>query len=89
MTLPALLFGFILAALYGAGFHFWKADELKKILLYLVLSEIGFWSGHALGSYLGWAFAPIGPLYAGMATLGSVVFLFGGWWLSQVDIERE
>ncbi len=89
MTFPALLFGLILAALYAAAFHFWKADGLKKLLLYLLLAEIGFWAGHFLGAALGWSFAAVGPLNAGMGTLGAALFLFAGRWLSQVEINQK
>ncbi len=89
MTFPALLFGLILAALYGAAFHFWKADPLKKLLLYLLLAEIGFWAGHFLGAALGWTFAAVGPLNAGLGTLVAALFLFAGRWLSQVEINQK
>jgi len=35
MTLPALLFGLVLASVYGTAFHFWKGGSLGKLLLYL------------------------------------------------------
>ena len=89
MTLPALIFGLLLAALYGAAFHFWKADSLPRLALYIGLSETGFWAGHIASALLGWHFAAIGPLNAGLATLGSVLFLFGGRWLSQVEVSRQ
>jgi hypothetical protein len=89
MTFPAFLFGLILAALYGAAFHFWRAESLKKMLLYLLLAEMGFWTGHFLGTTLGWKFALIGPLNAGMGTLGAALFLFVGSWLSQVEIKQK
>jgi hypothetical protein len=89
MTFPALIFGLILAALYAAAFHFWRAENLKKLLLYLILSEAGFWAGHFLGVALGWTFAQVGPLNAGMGTLGSVIFLFVGHWLSLVEINKK
>lgn len=89
MTFPALLFGLVLAALYAAAFHFWRGDSLKKLLLYLPLSEAGFWAGHFLGAALGWTFAAVGPLNAGLGTLGSALFLFVGRWLSMVEVDRK
>ncbi len=86
MTVPALIFGILLAALYGAAFHFWRAETLKKLLLFILFAEIGFWAGHFLATSLGWNFVQIGPLNAGLGTLGSVLFLFVGDWLSQVEI---
>lgn len=89
MTFPAVIFGFILAAFYAAAFHFWRGDSLKRLLLYLLLSELGFWAGHFLGAVLGWTFAAVGPLNAGVGTLGSAIFLFVGRWLSLVEINKK
>ena len=89
MTFPAFLFGLLLAALFGAAFHFWRAEGLKKLILYLILAELGFWGGHLLGTALDWKFALIGPLDAGMGTLGAAAFLFAGSWLSQVEIRQK
>jgi hypothetical protein len=89
MTLPALIFGIILAALYGSAFHFWKADGLPRLALYIGISELGFWVGHLLAALLKWHFIAVGPLNAGMATLGSVLFLFVGRWLSQVEVSQK
>lgn len=89
MTLPALLFGILLAALYGSAFHFWKAENISRLVLYLILSEVGFWTGHLISSGLDWHFASIGPLNAGLGTIGSVLFLFVGRWLSQVEVSRK
>jgi hypothetical protein len=88
MTLPALLFGILLSSAYGAAFHFWKGGSLRRLLLYVILAWIGFWMGHLLGAALGWSFAAVGPINAGMATLVSAIFLFGGEWLSRVEITQ-
>jgi len=89
MTLPALLFGIVLSSLYGFAFHFWKGGSLNKLILFLLLAWIGFWIGHFVGGLLGWSFAAIGPINAGMATFGSAVFLFVGEWLSRVEVTRK
>lgn len=85
MTLPALLFGILLAAFYGAAFHAWKGDPLKRLLLYLFIAEAGFWGGHILAASLHWSFASVGPLNAGAGTLFCLLALFLGRWLSQVE----
>jgi hypothetical protein len=89
MTLPAILFGIVLSSVYGAAFHFWKGGSIGKMFLFLALSWVGFWIGHITGAALGWTFASIGPLHGGMATLGSALFLFGGEWLSRVELSRN
>lgn len=86
MTLPSFLFGVLLAAFYAAIFHFWGGDKLRKLILYLLLAQAGFWSGHILGAVLGWTFAAIGPLNAGMGTVLCFLVLTIGRWLSQVEV---
>ena len=82
MTYPALFYGFLLASLYGAAFHFWIGGRGLKLVFFLALSWIGFWAGHFLGIFLGWSFANLGPLRAGMGTVFSIFFLLVGNWLS-------
>jgi hypothetical protein len=89
MTFPAIIFGFILSTIYGTAFHFWKGGSLGKLFLYVTLAWLGFWSGHFVGGTLGWSFATAGPLNAGMATLGSIILLFVGEWLSRVEISKK
>jgi hypothetical protein len=89
MTLPTLLFGLLISTLYGAAFHLWRGGSIWKLILYLVLGWSGFWLGQVLGTRLGWTFASLGSLHLGMATLMSAIFLFGGYWLSLVEVERK
>jgi uncharacterized membrane protein YeaQ/YmgE (transglycosylase-associated protein family) len=89
MTIPAVLFGIFLSTLYGALFHFWRGGETKRLILYLVLSWVGFWVGQLLGTAMGWTFAEVGSLNLGMATLGSAIFLGVGYWLSLVEVDRK
>jgi hypothetical protein len=86
MTFPAIIFGIILSTIYGSAFHFWKGGGISRLILYIILSWLGFWIGHWIGSATGWTFAAAGPINTGMATLGSAVFLFVGEWLSRVEI---
>ena len=89
MTIPALLFGFLISTLYGAVFHFWRGGGAGRLLLYLFLGWLGFWIGQFLASRLGWSFASLGPLHLGMASLGSWLFLGAGYWLSLVEPEKQ
>ena len=82
MTLQAVLLGFMVATLYGAGFHLIRGGSLWRLGLYLIFAWIGFWGGHYLGNVLGWTFIRIGALNFGMATLTSILFLLLGYWLS-------
>ena len=89
MTLPAILFGIALSTAYGTAFHFWKGGSLKKLLLYIVLAWLGFWTGHIVGGLIGWSFAAVGPINTGLATIGSALFLFVGEWLGRVEVTHK
>lgn len=88
MTFPAFVFGFLIGALCGAAFHFWRAESVKKLILYLILGEIGFWIGHTVGNKLQWEFGMIGMLNSGMGIIGALLVLFVGSWLSRVEIKQ-
>lgn len=89
MTIPTLLFGFLLSTLYGAVFHFWRGGNAGRLLLYLTLAWAGFWIGQVAAGMLGWTFLSLGALHVGMATICSLIFLGLGYWLSLLEVERE
>ncbi|MEW6028627.1 MAG: hypothetical protein AB1564_00355 [Chloroflexota bacterium] len=86
MTVPTLLFALLLALLIGALFHLWRGGGGGKLLLYLVLSVLGFAAGHFLAVWRGWSLLRVGSLEAGVAGLGSLLFLAVGEWLSMVNV---
>jgi uncharacterized membrane protein YeaQ/YmgE (transglycosylase-associated protein family) len=89
MSIPTLFLGLILSTLYGALFHLWRGGNAGRLLLYLLLSWIGFWLGHFIGNYLKISFDTLGQLHLVFATLGSLVFLAIGYWLSLVQAENK
>jgi hypothetical protein len=89
MTIPAILFGVVLSSAYGTAFHFWKGGGMNKLFYYVILAWLGFWIGHFVGGLIGWSFAAIGPLNAGMATLGSLVVLVAGEWLGCIEVTTK
>jgi uncharacterized membrane protein YeaQ/YmgE (transglycosylase-associated protein family) len=89
MTLPTLIFGLLLSTFYGAAFHFWKDGGLGKLALYLILGWAGFWLGHLAASLLNWSFDSLGALHFGSATVGALIFLGAGYWLSLVEVDRK
>ncbi len=88
MTLPSIVIGLLIALLMGSLFHLGFDGGGGRLLLYLLLSLFGFFAGHALGSALHWQVLPLGPLDLGMAVIGSILFLFLGYWLSLVEVGR-
>lgn len=89
MTPQAFLLGVLVSSLIGALFHLWRGGDLKRLILYLGLSWLGFWGGHFLALQLKWNFAAVGPLNLGMAILAAVVVLGVGYWLSLVKVEKQ
>ena len=69
MTIPSLLFGLLLSTFYGVTFHVWRGGSAGKLILYLILSWIGFWAGHILAEYFGWSLINLGPINLGLATI--------------------
>lgn len=89
MNIPILLFGIVLSTLYGALYHFWKGGSIKRLVLLIGLSWAGFWVGHIIGGLTNLSFGGIGSLKTGMATIGSLIFLVVGDWLSLVEVQRK
>ena len=87
MTLPSMLFGLLCALLVGALFHVVVDGGLWRLVLYLVLSIAGFGTGAWIAMSQSWEVLPIGPLDVGAATIGSLVFLGLGYWLSLVRVQ--
>ena len=82
--MPALFLGFLISSLIGALFHLWKDGGPGRLLLYLILSWMGFGAGHFLGGLIDFTFLSYGELYLGAALTGCVLFLCIGYWLSLV-----
>ncbi len=89
LTLPAFVFGLLISSLYGAAFHLWKGGGLGRLLLYLLLSWAGFWLGHYIAVRMALTLASVGPIRVGAGTIGSLIFLFAGHWLSLIQLEES
>lgn len=87
MTLPSLVLAVVCSLLIGALFHLLVDGGPGRLLLYLILSTVGFGAGQWLASSQHWSFLPIGPLQLGPAALGSVIVLGVGHWLSMVRVQ--
>jgi hypothetical protein len=89
MNISSILFGCLFALLYGALFHLWRGGSLKKFLLFQALSWAGFWIFDLIAGFIKWTFFSVGPLHLGMATIGAILFLFIGNWLSKPKSETK
>jgi len=80
---PTATFAFILATLYGAGFHFVVGGDVRRLALFLLSAWIGFALGHLLGVTFGIDILNIGTLRIVAATIGALVALFAAHFLTQ------
>jgi len=86
MTIPSLIFAFLIASLYGVIYHLIRGGGLGRMLLFLIFGWTGFTLGHLIGIWQGWTLLPVGELNFGMSTLGSFFFLIVGDWVSHIRI---
>ena len=89
MTLPSLLFALLVALFYGVLYHLVRNGGFWRFILYLALSVAGFAIGHFLGLWRGWVFMPLGSLNLGMSSVGSLIILMFGDWLSRIEGSQE
>ena len=75
MTIPALIFAFLIASLYGAIYHLIRDGGPGRLFQFLLLSWVGFVLGHLVGIWQGWQLFPLGQLNLGMSTLGSLLLM--------------
>ncbi len=85
MTLPGITLSIVIASLYGSLYHLVRSDGGKRLLLYLILSWIGFGLGHWMGEARHWMFFRLGAINLGTATIGSYLLLGLGDWLSRYE----
>jgi hypothetical protein len=89
MTVPSLLFALLIALLLGSLYHLIRGGRFLRLLFYIGLSILGFAAGHLVGLWQGWALFPLGSLNLGMSTLGSLIILVIGDWLSRIESKGE
>jgi len=89
MTFPAIVFSFFIAAMLGSLLHLWRGGSLFRLVLYLVLSWVGFFGGHLIAEALQINLIDVGTIHLGMGLVGSLTLLGVGYWLSLVDVENS
>ena len=72
---PTTVFGFIIATLFGAGFHLLVGGDARRLALFLLAG----WGGFGLGQLISMMFSinifNVGTLHIMSATLGAVIAL--------------
>jgi len=89
MTIPAIVLGVVVSTIYSSAFHLWRGGGAGRYFTFLILGWIGFWLGHFIGAQFGLDFLIVGPLRLGMATIGSLVILLFGNWLTHIEPAKE
>ncbi len=80
-----LVLGFLLATIYGAGFHLIFGGPIKRILVYLAAAWLGVFAGQFLGDFFNFELLKLGKIHLVSATLGAWAFLLMAWWLVGQD----
>lgn len=89
MTVPTLLFALLIALFYGSVYHLIRGGSFWRLVLYLGLSVLGFVLGHLVGVWRGWMLIPIGTINLGLSSIGSILLLVFGDWLTRIDANQE
>jgi len=86
MTIPTMIFAFLIASLIGALYHLIRGGGLGRLFLYLLYSWAGFALGYLIGIWQGWSLFPMGQLDLGVSVLGSLILLIGGDWIGRIRL---
>ena len=89
MPSPALVFGLLLATLYGAVFHLIFGGNLRRLLLFLVAAWLGFALGQAFALASGVRLLPVGQLNLFSATLGAWLALLATHFLTNFPQQNK
>jgi uncharacterized membrane protein YeaQ/YmgE (transglycosylase-associated protein family) len=89
MALPSLLFGFLISTLLGAILHLILGGGFGRLVLYIILGWIGFWSGQGIASHFGWSFDRLGELHLMTDSALCVLFILVGYYFSLIQRERN
>jgi hypothetical protein len=79
---PTTIFGFILATLFGAGFHLLVGGDARRLALFLLAGWVGFGLGHLLGVMFSINLFNIGTLHITTAAFGAILALLSAYALT-------
>lgn len=74
---PVFIFAFVIATMYGLGFHVILGGDARRMVLFVVTSWVGFLLGQYIGGYLGIGLLQIGVIHllpASIAAVGLLIF---------------
>lgn len=77
MPNPVFIFAFVVATMYGLGFHVVLGGNARRLVLFVVTSWVGFLLGQYLGGYLDIAVLRIGVIHllpASVTAVGLLIF---------------
>ena len=77
-----LVLGFLLSTIYGAVFHLIIGGPPRKLVLYVIVSWVGFLIGHFVGDLFGIEILKLGAIHLLTASIGSWIALILSWFLS-------
>ncbi len=89
MPSPIVTFGFILATLFGAVFHFLVGGDIRRLALFLLSGWIGFTLGQMLGVLFEINILNIGTLRIVAASFGAMVALGVAYLLTSKRFSRR
>lgn len=75
MPNPILVFAFVIATMYGLAFHVVLGGDVRRMVLFIVTSWLGFLLGQYLGGYLDIALLRIGVVHLLPASAGAIALL--------------
>lgn len=77
MPNPVFVFAFVIATMYGLGFHVVLGGNARRMVLFVVTSWVGFLLGQYVGGYLDISFLRIGVIHllpASVTAVGLLIF---------------
>ncbi|MCL4870109.1 MAG: hypothetical protein KJ063_14180 [Anaerolineae bacterium] len=80
-----IVFAFLLATAYGAGFHLLMGGPARRIPIYIAAAWAGFTAGHFIGAVMGITWFKLGTIHLLTASLGAWAVLILARWLSRPE----
>ena len=75
MPNPVFIFAFVIATMYGLGFHVILGGNARRMVLFILSSWVGFLLGQYVGGYLEISVLRIGVIHLLPASIAAVALL--------------